>query len=189
MGLTFEVDDSLTLRQVYEILYGGSRAQYVDGYATLQREVRRSKHIRVGSHRQLVSNTSADVAVRKVGHRWIVSRTELEAARTEARAAAEELAVIDAAYKARQLMAPSGTGLRTTGGGYRVTGDFHQRWLSAQRMPYENDVFWICNSCWQLATLEHHKPECHRCRDWSPCGRACTVSAVRCVPCETSLLL
>jgi hypothetical protein len=49
-----------------------------------------------------------------------------------------------------------------------------------------SDGAWICNTRWTVATEDHDGEECHRCRDWSPCGNNCTLTRIWCRTCGSA---
>ena len=113
----------------------------------------------------------------------MVDETDLEAALTSYREQRGHIGHMTADYNSRILH--PGT-VRTAGGGYAVKGDFHFRWDDMARALNKSDGSWLCNTCWTPAATEQNRDECHRCRDWSPCGRGCTLSGIYCSKCGTS---
>ncbi|MFI9047478.1 hypothetical protein [Streptomyces sp. NPDC053427] len=119
----------------------------------------------------------------KVGRQWMVEESDLDAA-LAAMSEARALLVRRTADYDQRILHP-GT-VRIEGGGYRVSDAFHFLWNDMDRARQRSDGCWICNRCWTVATEEHDGEECHRCRDWSPCGTACTLSRIRCRTCGAS---
>jgi rubrerythrin len=66
------------------------------------------------------------------------------------------------------------------GGDFRLVSD------PVERYRHRSDGTWFCKTCGTPAETEHEKPECHRCSDWSGCGRDCTLSRVYCSKCGRS---
>jgi hypothetical protein len=124
----------------------------------------------------------------KRGRQWVVNERELTesiagaAAAKTAKHEAERQAGED--YEARKL---NPKGARTTWGGYSVRGDFHFVWSDYAIMRQRSNGGWVCNRCWEPASTEHDKAECHRCSDWGPCGTDCTLSRIYCQACATSM--
>ena len=119
-----------------------------------------------GRSRQLVRGATNSVPVRKLGNRWMVEAAAFNAALAEHRAAMAELRYITDEYDQRHLLVGVGGGLQTSWGSYWVSKDFHlhrNRYVQPWR---GNGEWWICNSCWEAASLEHDNPECHSCSDW-----------------------
>lgn len=130
-----------------------------------------------------VSFNNHRITAIKAGRRWMVDETEFEAALASYRQGRGHLERISADYNARILH--PGT-VRVLGGGYTVRGAFHFRWDDMARALKRSDGFWRCNTCWAPAALEHSRDECGRCRNWSSCGRDCTLSRIFCCKCGTA---
>jgi hypothetical protein len=113
----------------------------------------------------------------KVGRQWMVEEADLNAALAAMRESRAQQTQRTADYKKRILH--PGT-VRIDGGGYRVNGAFHFFWNDMDRARRRSDGSWICNTCWTVATENHDGEECHRCRNWSPCGNNCTLTRIRC---------
>lgn len=45
-------------------------------------------------------------------------------------------------------------------------------------------AYFVCCKCEKTAATRNEKEECHRCRDWSPCGKNCTLSHIVCENCN-----
>lgn len=135
----------------------------------------------------MIGETSVPVV--KHGRSWTVDAKDFAAAvarAAEARRKQEQARErADSEYEARRLD-PSGYA-RTTWGGYRVRDGFHFVWSDMDIMRQRSDGGWRCNTCWETASRENNKPECHRCSDWRPCGTDCTLSRIYCETCGTSL--
>lgn len=121
----------------------------------------------------------------KVGNRWMVDAEEVADSFVALKNAKAERERASKRYEDGELDGTL-TAIETTWGSYMVRGAFH---LVTQRRskPYRGGGVWHCNECMRPANLEHNKPECHRCSDWSSCGRDCTLSAVRCTECGTQM--
>ncbi|MFI7208452.1 hypothetical protein [Micromonospora aurantiaca (nom. illeg.)] len=134
-----------------------------------------------------VSIGASQVPARKAGGRWMVQARNLDAALEQHRARRRLVHRATEDYKARRLHEGNDAFVETTWGGYTVRGAFHyvQNW-SAIALKDDNGTWW-CNACWRPASREHGREECHRCSDWSPCGRDCTLSRVYCEACGTSI--
>lgn len=116
----------------------------------------------------------------KVGRQWMVEEADLNVALAAVKEERARQAQQTADYQ-RRVLHP-GT-VRIEGGGYRVSGAFHFRWDDMSRARGRSDGAWICNTCWTVATEDHDGEECHRCRDWSPCGNDCTLTRIWCRTC------
>lgn len=124
------------------------------------------------------------IAAVKHGQRWTVDEADLEGALINHR---EQLAHVDrmtADYDSR-ILHPDNT-VPIVGGGYWVKGDFHFLWDDMARALQRSNGCWLCNTCWTSAATERNREECHRCQDWSSCGKDCTLSRIYCSTCETS---
>jgi hypothetical protein len=71
----------------------------------------------------------------------------------------------------------------STAAGIASKASFHFLWNDMASARRRSDGYWICNTCWTAATEDHDGEECHRCRDWSPCGNNCTLTRIRCRTC------
>jgi hypothetical protein len=75
----------------------------------------------------------------------------------------------------------------TEWGSYWAGEQFHTARFTGRMEP--DTVTRYCNTCvsptggFVRASTENDRPECHRCRDWSPCGGDCTLSRVYCAMC------
>lgn len=123
------------------------------------------------------------VVATKIDRTWMVEETDVDKAFAAHQAAQEAIDRRTADY-ANHVLAGDG---RTRWGGYRISGDFHFVWNDYERVTRGNSGAWYCNTCWEPASHERGREECHRCRDWSPCGQDCTVSRTFCPRCGTSL--
>jgi hypothetical protein len=122
----------------------------------------------------------------KVGNQWVVGTRDLEAAITARREERARIAGVTADYERRVLHDGGGTQLLNWGG-YRISGSFHLVWNDQAVARRDSDGSWYCNTCWKSASLEYNGQECHTCSDWGGCGGDCTLSAVCCLTCGTSL--
>lgn len=119
----------------------------------------------------------------KQGQRWMVDEADLEDALTIHRDQRAQVNRTTADYDSRILHPGI---VEINGGGYRVKGDFHFLWNDIDVAHHRSDGFWRCNTCWARAATENNREECHRCRDWSPCGNDCTLSRIYCPTCGAS---
>jgi hypothetical protein len=179
---------SVTLRAAYD-RYQREYPRSCNAYDWYRRSAQSSGRVSFGSGRQLLSGVSTELRVDKLGNRWMVKLDDLDAAMAEARAAHMELAMIDTEYEAHRLLVGPGKSVRTSWGGYSVAEHFHFSWNSMQIYQHGSAGQWICSACWKVAHMEHGKPECHACSDWGGCGRDCTLSAVTCIDCGTSMAI
>ncbi|MFD9663515.1 hypothetical protein ACFWAY_18110 [Rhodococcus sp. NPDC059968] len=123
------------------------------------------------------------IAAVKQGRRWMVAEADLEDALMKHREQRAHVDRMTADYDSRILH--PGT-VQIGGGGYTVKGDFHFLSDDMARARLRSNGFWRCNTCWDPAATERNGEECHRCRDWSSCGKDCTLSRIYCSTCETS---
>ncbi|MDV8004549.1 hypothetical protein [Rhodococcus sp. IEGM 1318] len=123
------------------------------------------------------------IATVKQGRRWMVDEADLEDALLKHRGQRAYVDLMTAEYDSRILH--SGTVL-TIGGGYWVKGGFHFIWKDIDGAHQQSSGFWRCNTCWAASATERNREECHRCRDWSPCGNDCTLSRIYCSTCGAS---
>jgi hypothetical protein len=126
---------------------------------------------------------SNPIAVVKVGRQWMVEEADLNVALAAVREARARQSQQTADYQ-RRVLHP-GT-VRIEGGRYRLSNAFHFRWNDMARARGRSDGVWICNTCWTVATEDHDGEECHRCRDWSPCGNNCTLTRIWCSTCGSA---
>jgi hypothetical protein len=128
-----------------------------------------------------------EVPVVKQHGRWVLEESGLDDAIGAWRAAEQDKERVTRYYENHVLHGEPGQTMRTTWGGYRVGRGFHFAWNDYQAATMRSDGSWYCSSCWEPASTEHGKPECHTCSDWGGCGRDCTLWAVRCDRCGTRL--
>jgi hypothetical protein len=163
----------------------GASANAYDWY---RKSAQRNGQIWLGRDLQLGGGGNIHVGVQKVGRSWMVDKVAFESALLVNRTAKAETADITTAYDEHRLLVAPGHSLGTTWGGYSVRQDFHQTWSNRPISYGGGSVTWYCNTCWNVAEQERNKPECHRCSDWSPCNDDCTLSAISCEACGTSLV-
>jgi len=123
------------------------------------------------------------VAAVKVGRQWMVEEADLNAALAAVREARAQRSRHTADY--HQHVRHPGS-VRIEGGGYRLGKSFHFKWDDMARARGRSNGAWICNTCWTVAAEDHDGEECHRCRDWSPCGSSCTLTRIWCRTCESA---
>ncbi|WP_234551237.1 hypothetical protein [Rhodococcus qingshengii] len=123
------------------------------------------------------------IAAVKPGRRWMVDETEFEDALLKHREQRARMNRMTADYDSQILHSDT---VITNGGGYQVKGGFHFLWNDMGVAHHRSDGFWRCNTCWTHAATERNREECHRCRDWSPCGNDCSLSRVYCPTCGAS---
>jgi hypothetical protein len=117
----------------------------------------------------------------------MVEQSDFDAEMAEHLAARAEMTQITNDYHNRILHGSPQSTIRSRFGTYTVYRDFHSIWRSDAKPWKESGVYWFCSRCWRPAKLAHNRPECHTCSDWGSCGRDCTLSAVSCTACETSM--
>ena len=165
------------------------RYKAAGGDAPLSRwrnEVRDHHRVELGHGRQLVPSDSTTVPAYKVGPRWFVDEQKFTTAHNEIVLARQELRDISRQYsEEHRLVGASGQTIRTTWGYYIAGACFHERVDHHTAHHGGGGSLHRCNGCWARVTYEHNRPECHRCRDWSSCGRDCTRSAMLCENCGT----
>jgi hypothetical protein len=167
----------LTLREAvarYHMAPGSTRNAY-DWY-------RKQAH-----NSNTVSLGGTTVPVRKRGRTWVLDEVALEEALQVHRAHIAILAQVTMDYAGHMLHGGDGETVATEFGGYKRRGAFHYVWSSEARSRQISDGTWVCSLCWRPSRLLHEKDECHRCRDWSPCGSDCTLSQVACPDCNKVL--
>lgn len=142
-----------------------------------------------GRRRQLVSSARSGMKVAKVKGQWMVDQGDVDAELAEHQASLAELEQITADYHKRILHGEPGSIIRTSFGSYTIYRDFHSIWHSDAKPWKGLGVYWFCSRCWQPAKLAHDRPECHTCSDWGSCGRDCTLSAVSCPGCATTMVV
>ena len=164
----------------------GSTSNSYDWY---RRGAQQSGAVNFGRPRELVQGATTRVPVQKVGMQWMASRSAFASAIVEHRAGLAEVDETTRAYDDHRLVVGPGGTARTTWGSYRVAADFHSTWSIRAAIQGPTSPAWVCSRCWQSAALEHNRPECHTCSDWNGCGRDCTLSAVLCPGCGTSMAI
>lgn len=125
----------------------------------------------------------------KVRNRWMVDGNVLSRAIEEHRAELTRLQNAADLYEQRVLNARDGETVRLPHGAYRVSGGFHFVWDDFSVALGQSEGLWRCNGCWRPAQLRLDAPECHRCRDWTPCGMQCTLRELSCAECGTTLAI
>jgi NAD-dependent SIR2 family protein deacetylase len=81
----------------------------------------------------------------------------------------------------------NGDRIETDWGYYEVHGDFYFEYNQWIAHHHGEGGSWYCKKCNKPAEVEHKRPQCHLCEDWSGCGRDCTLSGVYCPKCRISL--
>jgi hypothetical protein len=177
---------TLSLRDAVERYKSGPGAD-ANAYDWYRRGAQQGGRVSFGRARQLVPGVTTEVHVQKVGNKWMVNAGAFDAAIAELRASQTELEQITNDYDEHRLAVGPGQGARTTWGSYEVYEDFHAARNAYALTPDNGTGHWTCSRCWESATLEHNKPECHTCSDWGSCGRDCTLSRIVCIDCGTSM--
>lgn len=134
-----------------------------------------------------VSIGRMNVPASKVSGAWFVDEGDFKDAIGAHRDRIAERKATTIDYGNHILRGSSGDWVDTDWGRYQVRNRFH---LSRDRRvpPWKGSgEHWVCSSCWKPAETEHSREECHRCSDWSDCGRDCTLSRVFCDTCGTTL--
>lgn len=116
---------------------------------------------------------------------WMVAGADVVAAVAGHDRRASEVTFATDEYRNGRLLGHAGDRIETRWGGYEVGHGFHFRWSDYEVGRRKSDGLWICSSCMQPAGTEHNSPECHRCSNWSPCHRDCTLSRIFCEQCAT----
>lgn len=150
---------------------------YTNSYDWYRRDAQRSGSVTVGRVR---------IPAQKVSGAWCVDEKDVARALVAHRQRIAERKAVTADYERHVLRADSGDWIDTDWGRYQIRGAFHLV-LYSHVPPWKGNERWICNSCWRPAGTEHDREECHRCSDWSPCGRDCTLSRVFCDDCHAAL--
>lgn len=134
-----------------------------------------------------VSIDMVHIPASKISGAWFVDENNFEHAirAHRDRVAERKAATID--YNNHVMRGNLGDWIDTDWGRYQVRDQFHLAW-NRNALPWKSTgESWRCSSCWQPAETENNRPECHRCSDWSGCGRDCTLSRVFCRTCGTTL--
>lgn len=148
-----------------------------NSYDWYRKDATRDGTVLLGDHR---------VAAVKQGRRWMVDEADLEDALIKHSERRAHVNRMTADYESRILHTDTVT---INGGGYSVKGDFHFLWNDMAIAQHRSGGFWRCNTCWADAAAERNREECHRCRDWTPCGKDCTLSRIYCPICGASQLI
>ncbi|WP_133163772.1 hypothetical protein [Cryobacterium zongtaii] len=146
--------------------------------------VREHSNVDLGAGRQFAEGEPTTVRAEKVSGRWFVDETGFTAALNETALARAELDSISVLYEQHELLGGPQDQVKTTWGWYIVSSPFHERYDPIAEYHRGSGSQHVCNACWAPVVYEHNQPECHRCRDWSPCGRNCTRSAMICLGCN-----
>lgn len=136
-----------------------------------------------------VSFGSCQVPVVKQRGQWVLEDSSLDEALGAHSAARAKVEQVTSDYANHVLHGERGHTERTTWGGYTINQGFHFVWNDYDAARMRSDGSWYCSSCWEPASTEHEKHECHTCSDWGGCWRDCTLSAVKCDRCGTRLSL
>ncbi len=171
-----------------------AHARYVNsgGDAPLSRWQTRARvrsSFELGPGRQFVRGAPTSIRAHKVGGRWLVDEHEFAAALEEAVLARKELEQISQKYSDKLLVGEAGRRVNTTWGYYVAGTVFHERIDYRAAYLGGRGSLHRCNGCWEIATYERDRPECHLCRDWGSCGRDCTRSAIICATCGARVVL
>lgn len=134
-----------------------------------------------------VSLAGTHVRAFKQGRSWFVDVSELAAALDSHRAMVRRRHQMTVDLAQGLIHGLAGDVIDTDWGGYKNHGAFRFQWSDQVRTQQISDGSWYCNSCNKPAHTEHNGEECHRCRDWTPCGRDCRLSRVLCVACGASM--
>jgi hypothetical protein len=118
---------------------------------------------------------------------WYVDKTDFENCINSHRLAQQKIEQNTNDYK-NNVIHGLNIKVETDWGYYTNLGDFRFMVNQSDVFQRKNYGIWICNSCNQIAQLEHKKEECHLCSDWNGCGNDCTLSLVFCDKCKTELI-
>lgn len=171
------------------------RQAFGNAYSWYRQQAQRAGLVTFGRRRQFPEGVDGafrdpwserGIRVWKQGGRWVVDEEELEASIAEHRAALVEYEQLAVDYDRHILHGESGKRIDMQGGAYVRSQDFHRFLPAFGRPGKDSREHWICSRCFKAASMEHNKPECHRCEDWGGCGSDCTLSRVFCEACGTS---
>jgi len=165
----------ISLRDAIERWQREERAP-ANAYEWYRRDAHRSGTVWIGG---------TSIPSTKAGGTWIVDETDLDRAVAAHRERRAHVRRITDDYALGVLHGQDGGMLETDWGGYHRRDAFHFAWSDADIARRHGDGTWFCSRCMRAASTEHDNPECHRCSDWSPCGRDCTLSRVFCPACGT----
>lgn len=134
-----------------------------------------------------ISIAGVNIPVSKIRNQWHLREQDLEQAILQHKLALKELHKVTEDYRSRILHGNDGATVRTEWGGYEIKRSFHFVWNNMDRNRMKNYGSWICNTCFELAELEHNREECHVCADWGGCRNDCRLSRVFCTECMTTM--
>jgi hypothetical protein len=169
--------DRLTLAAALE-RFKAEAGGHLNSYEWYRQGAQRGERIWLGG---------TEIPAAKVGGQWTVQAADLERAVEAAHEARRTLERITADYDRHVLHGDDGATVHIAGGGYQRRGPFHFGWSDYLRGRMKSDGTWMCSTCWEPASLEHNKNECHTCSDWGSCRSDCTLSRVFCETCGTDL--
>jgi hypothetical protein len=132
-----------------------------------------------------VSFGSVDIPAHKPGREWVVDEADVARAIIAHRQHRDDVTQATTDLAAGRLHGKDGDSIETEWGSYSRRDPFHLRERTDIRPWKESGETWYCSGCMRPASTEHNNPECHRCSDWSPCGRDCSLSRVSCSRCGT----
>lgn len=167
----------ISLRDAIDRWQGEERAT-ANAYEWYRRDAHRNGTVWIGE---------SVIPASKAGGTWFVDETDLDRALVAHRQHRADVGQITAAFASGVLRGQDGDTLETEWGGYRRRDPFHFAWSDAEVARRRSTGTWYCSRCMRAASTAHDNPECHRCSDWSPCGRDCTLSRVFCPACRTEL--
>lgn len=144
---------------------------------------------RSAQHDGVIHISPVDVPVSKAGGVWYVDNTNFKRALLAHRARRAVVARATRDIERGKILRGNGDTVEVEGGFYEVHGSFRLEVSDYERQRHRSYGTWYCNRCNKPARTKHEKPECHRCADWSGCGRDCTLSEVRCDDCGRVLRL
>jgi hypothetical protein len=170
-------NDLITLRDAVQ-RYQQEPGSWSNAYDWYRRSAQRGGTVSLGP---------GEVPTTKIGNKWYVSRADLSEALAAHRADIALLKLRTEDFHQNILHGIDGDTIYTEFGGYRRQGPFHFVWSTYERKTGRSDGAWYCSTCFKPTTTLHEKEECHRCRDWSPCGNDCRLSAVLCKSCDLRL--
>src|SRR6185503_12666139 len=117
---------------------------------------------------------SLNVEVLKQDGIWFVDVAALESALASHREARENVHRNTRDHEKGIIHGADGDAVRTDWGSYGIRGQFRIECWDRDRIRHRSYGTWICNVCNKPAETKHDKKPCHRCTDWTGCGRDCT---------------
>ena len=160
----------IPLKQAVE-RYQSERGTYGNAYDWYRRSAQRDGYVSIaGVKLNAIKETQG----------WTVASRDVDEAIRRHREGIARTARVTEDYSRHVLHGNDGESVRITWGGYSLRGPFHFVWSDYERGTRRSDGTWVCNTCFEPASVAHDREECHTCSNWGSCGRDWTASSAKC---------